>query len=163
MEQFQEDIIYIYTDGSCNNRTKLAGGCGIVLIYQGHEKHISVGQWINSTSARCEIYGILYALREITDKTIPIILYCDNVYCVKAISEKWAERWERENWVANTTDGLRTNHDLWKQVLEEIRKFKSTVQFQWLKGHNGDKYNEICDKLAAEGGKKPIIADESKI
>lgn len=30
----------------------------------------------------------------------------------------------------------------------EIKNQKLNVKFQWLKGHNGDKYNELVDKLA---------------
>lgn len=35
--------IHIWTDGSCNNKTKANGGFGIVLIYGENIKEISVG------------------------------------------------------------------------------------------------------------------------
>ncbi len=54
--------VIIYTDGSCNNRTHNNGGYGIVLLYGEYKKEISFGQYINSTSARCELYAVLNGL-----------------------------------------------------------------------------------------------------
>lgn len=154
-------MIHVYTDGSCNNKSKQAGGCGIVLKYGEFEKHVSLGQFSNTTSARMEIRGALEALRLITNKNIPVMLYCDNKYVVNAIAMKWAERWESEYWLVNGAN--RVNYDLWIQVLKEIRKFTKSVEFVWIKGHNGNHYNEICDRLAALGGKSLDITDDSVI
>ena len=38
------------------------------------------------------------------------------------------------------------NVDLWQQLLEQLQIHK--VEFVWVKGHAGHKYNEICDTLA---------------
>ena len=38
------------------------------------------------------------------------------------------------------------NIDLWQELLPLLDKHR--VEFIWVKGHNGHKYNEICDKLA---------------
>ena len=40
------------------------------------------------------------------------------------------------------------NIDLWKRFLLIYPKHK--VKFNWVKGHAGNEYNEICDTLAVE-------------
>ncbi len=154
------DLIEIWTDGSCNNKTHANGGYGIVLKYGEHEKHIFGGSYINTTSARMEIRGVLEALRSITNKTIPVTLYCDNRYVVDSVALDWMYDWERNYWI--TKDGLRKNHDLWKQMIIEIKKFSKKPRFIHVHGHNGNHYNEICDRLAAKGGKNETIIDDSE-
>ena len=152
------DKITIYTDGSCRNKDGMHGGYGIVLIYKSHQKHIQSDQYIHTTSARMEIRGVLEALRSITNKNIPIHLYCDNMYCVNAWRERWVTKWELDGWMNGGKE--RVNSDLWKLVLKEIRMFKdhhNNVVFEHVKGHSGNKYNHICDRLAAKGGQSEII------
>lgn len=151
-----DEIIYVYTDGSYKNKTNNGGGIGILLKWKHHEKKISHGQWINTTSARMEIRAILEALRLIKDKTKKVNVYSDNQYCVYAISKGWAEMWEQAGWVN------RANSDLWKQVLIEVRLFKQDhVKFNWVRGHNDHEENETCDKLASKGGKLSTLIDDS--
>ena len=161
----REDTIYIWTDGSCHNASKRRGGYGIVMKYKEHEKLVSGGQYINTTSARMEITGALHALRLVTDKSKKVVLYCDNQYVVKAIDERWAIKWESELWLTGQgEDNLkyRINHDLWKQMLIEVRKFPEVyVKFVWCKGHDGQVENEICDRLAAQGGESDNIINDS--
>lgn len=38
------------------------------------------------------------------------------------------------------------NQDLWKAIDELMGK--QDIEFQWVKGHVGTKYNELCDQLA---------------
>ena len=157
-------MIYIWTDGSCDNKIK-EGGCGIVLKYEQYEQYYSLGKYIRTTSARAEIRAVLEALRLITNKNLPVTLYCDNQYVVRSISMKWAYKWESENWIdskSNFPGNKRKNYDLFIQLLEEIRKFTKIVEFVWVKGHSGNYYNEMCDILADNGRKSKKIIDDSK-
>ena len=40
------------------------------------------------------------------------------------------------------------NVDLWQKLAELMEKHE--VTFEWVKGHAGDKYNEMCDSIAVE-------------
>ncbi len=151
-----QNLIEIYTDGSCNNKTKTNGGYGIILKCGQLEKHISKGQYINTTSARMEIKSAVEALKFIISKEIyKVKLYTDNQYLCYSISKEWALNWEKEGWIG------RKNSDLLKELLIEIRKFpKNHVEFHWIKGHNNHRENEICDQLAAKGAKFTLIIDD---
>lgn len=168
----KDNVIYAYSDGSGDNKKK-NGGFGVVLVYGDSEVYYQSDQYINTSSARQEIRGALKALQLITNKNLPVVLYCDNRYVVDSIAKGWAKKWESEDWKGEyepgerqvfniwKTLGKRTNYDLWMQVLEEIRKFTNTVQFVWCKGHSNIYYNEVCDILASEARKSEIIIDDS--
>ena len=71
--------------------------------------------------------------------------YTDSQYVENAFTKHWITNWKRNGWkTAKGTDVL--NKDLWLRLdaLFQTRK----VQFQWVKGHVGVKYNERCDALA---------------
>ncbi len=152
-------MIYIYTDGSCNNKTKAAGGIGFVIIHNKKVEEFYKGQYINSTSARMEITAIIEALKIVKSQyeDQEIILYSDNEYCVKTWMQKWCLKWEREDWQD------RLNADLWQEFLRVVRSFRdpNAITLFHVKGHAGNKYNEVCDELARQGGKSlNIIKDK---
>jgi ribonuclease HI len=153
-------MIYIWTDGSCRNKTKDKGGYGIVVRYGKSEEHISGGSYINTTSARMEIRGVLEALRYIEDKALPVKIYSDNQYVVKSITERWCYNWKTNNW-SDGKGGKRINHDLWIQVIDELSKFETQPILEWVRGHDGNEYNEVADQLAGKGAKNEEIIDDS--
>lgn len=157
-----KDIVHIWTDGSANNKTKQNGGCGIVMKYMQHQQEFTFGQFVNTTSARMEIRAVLEALKLITDKSKKLKIYSDNQYVVNSVMLEWALKWESENWIdrkSNFPGTKRINHDLWIQVLEEIRKYKPYhVELIWVRGHqNTGNFNDLADKLAGEAAKNTEI------
>ncbi len=156
------DFIKIFTDGSGDNR-KRDGGFGIVLIYKEEEVYYQSDKYTNTSSARMEIRGVLKALQLVENKSLPVVLYCDNQYVVNSIAKGWAYKWESEDWVdskSNFPGSKRKNWDLFVQLLAEIRKFKRMPQFKWVKGHSNIYHNEVCDILAGEARKsKKTVTD----
>ena len=41
------------------------------------------------------------------------------------------------------------NSELWQELDCEVSKHK--IEWRWVKGHSGDKYNDIADELARNG------------
>ncbi len=142
-------MIYIWTDGSVLNKSHDKGGYGIVIIHNKEVKEFFGGQYISTTSARMEIRAIIEALKIVKRDYIDqeITLYSDNEYCVKTWMQKWYVKWEKEEWKN------RLNADLWQEFLQVIRSFRNPndITFFHVKGHSGNKYNEICDQLARKG------------
>ena len=132
--------IEIYCDGAALNngcKNSIASyGIVILLIENGNiigwKQYSGICEPVNSTNNYAEITAALVGLKKITDKTIPVKVYSDSQYLVQTINSNW---------------NINANKELWEKLFEEIRTFDS-VEFIKVKGHVGNKYNEIADNLA---------------
>lgn len=132
----------IFTDGACSGNPG-PGGWGAILIYNGHEKEIS-GFENNTTNNRMELSAVINALCSLKEQC-EVDLYSDSKYIVDAIGKGWAKDWRAKGWKkSNKKPAL--NADLWEQLLQLCEYH--TVHTFWVQGHNGNDYNERCDKLA---------------
>jgi len=135
------DIVTIYTDGACHKNPG-PGGWGVVLKYNDIEKQLYGGD-IDTTNNRMELIAAIRALQSLK-RPCNVKLYSDSQYVIKGMSE-WITNWKNKNWkdIKNT--------DLW-QELDGISA-QHSIEWIWVKGHNGDFYNELADKLANDGVK----------
>lgn len=134
--------IEIYTDGACSGNPG-KGGWGAVLVYKGNEKEIS-GCEKETTNNRMELTAVIMALKALKEPC-NVKLTTDSKYVCDAINKGWVYSWKSKGWKkADKKPAL--NVDLWEQLLELIEIHN--VEFNWVKGHNGHKYNERCDELA---------------
>ena len=136
--------VEIYTDGACTGNPG-KGGYGAVLIYNGNEKRISKGLR-KTTNNRMELMAAIEALKLLKENCI-VDLYSDSKYLTDAINQKWLSSWQKNGWKKSDKKPV-LNRDLWEELLFHINKHK--VTFIWVKGHNGNPYNEICDSMAVE-------------
>lgn len=142
--------VYIYTDGACSGNPG-PGGWGAVLVYNGVEKELS-GSEKETTNNRMEMTAVIKALSALKEKC-DITLTTDSKYVCDAINKGWVYSWKKNNWKkADKKPAL--NVDLWEQLLDLLNK--QQVEFIWVKGHNGHKYNERCDELAVNEYQKYI-------
>ncbi len=132
----------IYTDGACSGNPG-PGGYGAVLIYNGIEKKISGGDK-NTTNNRMELMAVIEALKTLKENC-EVNLYTDSAYVCNAITQKWIENWQLNNW-KNSQKKPVLNKDLWLELLELLSYHK--VTFIKVKGHADNKYNNICDEIA---------------
>jgi ribonuclease HI len=156
--------VKIYTDGSANNHTGNNGGYGIYIDREGQVEMYAGGQYINTTSARAELMGALFALKHCEPGDV-IDIYMDNQYVVYSFQKRWVFKWEKSGkygWENKTNNkkpfvGMRQNYDLLKQLLVQYRRLNHKVTFHWVKGHNETAENEICDLLADQGAHSTTI------
>lgn len=142
------DKIIIYTDGSCSGNPGPGGWASVIIDLTGAETILS-GNDANTTNNRMELMGVLAALRYIGVTTTPITLYSDSQYVVNGV--KWAVGWRKNNWVKG--DGKPAlNAELWSEILSLTDKLN--IEFVWVKGHAGNKYNELCNSLAVSKTQK---------
>ena len=134
--------VEIYTDGACSGNPG-PGGWGAVLIYNGVEKQLS-GSEIETTNNRMELSAVITALKALKEPC-NVTLTTDSKYVCDAINKGWLTSWEKNSWKKADKKPV-LNIDLWQELLPLLDKHR--VEFIWVKGHNGHKYNEICDKLA---------------
>ena len=136
--------VEIYTDGACTGNPG-KGGYGAVLIYNGNEKRISKG-FRKTTNNRMELMAAIDALKLLKEDCI-VDLYSDSKYLTDAINQSWLSSWQKNGWKKSDKKPV-LNRDLWEELLFLINKHK--VTFIWVKGHNGNPYNEVCDTMAVE-------------
>lgn len=136
--------IEIYTDGACSGNPG-PGGWGAVLVYNGKEKELS-GSEKETTNNRMELTAVIMALNAL-NQPCEVKLTTDSKYVCDAINKGWVYSWRKNGWKKSDKKPA-LNVDLWKELLSLLEKHE--IEFIWVKGHNGHKYNEICDALAVK-------------
>ncbi len=134
--------ITIYTDGACSGNPG-AGGWGAVLLYKEHIKKISGGEK-DTTNNRMELKAVIESLRAVKKISADIVVYTDSKYVQNGIME-WIHGWKKNGW-KNAAKKPIKNVDLWMELDAESAKHK--IEWKWVKGHSGNKYNEMADELA---------------
>jgi ribonuclease HI len=136
----EDDVIRIYTDGACKNNPG-PGGWAAVLLWRGVERGISGGKSY-TTNNEMELMSLVEALKLLKSSST-LEIYSDSSYVVNALNKGWLANWIRDGSVYT-----RPNGELWLELLNELNKH--TYQISWVKGHSGNKYNEMCDKMAVK-------------
>lgn len=140
--------IKIYTDGAAKGNPG-KGGYGIVLLSEHHKKEVSAG-FKNTTNNRMELLSVIVALEMLKNQPSDVMVYSDSKYVVDSVEKGWVFNWEKNGFVK------KKNIDLWKRFLKIYRKHQ--VEFQWIKGHAGEEYNERCDQLAVKAAEGEVLA-----
>lgn len=127
----------IYTDGACHGSTKV-GGIGIVFVKDNKVIHKFNKQFTNTTNNRMEICAVIYALHAISKPMDNINIYSDSQYVLGCITKNWTRK---------------KNSDLWQlfdKVYNKAITLCPNIQFNWIKGHDINEFNNTADKLAVE-------------
>ena len=135
--------VIIYTDGACSGNPGI-GGWGAYLIYEDNKKEIS-GSESNTTNNRMELRAAIEGLNALR-RPCEVLLYTDSVYLKDGIT-KWIVSWEKNNW-KNANNKEVKNKDLWVELLKAVNRHQ--IDWNWVKGHEGNEGNEIADKLATQ-------------
>jgi len=135
--------VVIYTDGACSGNPGI-GGWGAVLICGKSIKEIS-GVCEHTTNNRMELTAAIQALKCLK-RPCKIKLHSDSAYLINSFVKGWIGEWKSKNW--HRAKRSIKNVDLWQQ----LDSFSQIHNITWIKvaGHSGDKFNEICDKLATK-------------
>lgn len=143
--------ITIYTDGSAKGNPG-KGGYAAVLISGNFKKEISQGFQL-TTNNRMELLAVIVALELIKQSPAKVKIYSDSKYVVDAVEKNWLFDWEKKGFLK------KKNVDLWRRFLKVYRKH--VVNFEWLKGHAGNEWNERCDQLAVKAAEgENLLMDE---
>jgi ribonuclease HI len=136
--------VIIYTDGACRGNPGV-GGWGVILSYKGKVKELYGGDK-DTTNNRMELMAAIQALEALT-KPCAVKLYSDSSYVLKGITE-WMPNWKKRGWKTASKQPVK-NVDLWQRLDAAIAQH--SIEWQWVKGHSGDKGNDRADALANLG------------
>lgn len=124
----------IYTDGSVIKGQR--GGWAYVALC-GDLCLIGSGQQKNTTNNRMELLAVIMALKEFK---VDLTIYTDSKYVCCFANGTWSNK------------NRKKNTDLWAEFDQLIDN--RCIRFEWVRGHNGNEYNELVDKIAREEARK---------
>tara|TARA_B100000674_G_C37530499_1_gene773613 strand:- start:71 stop:484 length:414 start_codon:yes stop_codon:yes gene_type:complete len=133
-------MVKIYTDGACSGNPGRGGWAAIII--DGEEIEKISGSSENTTNNRMELIAVISALKYVKKENIE--LFTDSKYTKDGI-EKWIVNWKKNGWKTANKQDVK-NMDLW-QNLDKLNE-KKNVQWNWVKGHSDNKYNNMADELA---------------
>ena len=124
-----------YTDGAYSS-VRDQGGIGILFLKDGKEVLRYSNMYKGTSNNQMELGALIIALRMIKGKVDSLTIYTDSQYCIGCATLGWKRK---------------KNKIMWAEFDKQYKRVKQlcpNIQFVHVKGHNGEKYNEIVDKLA---------------
>lgn len=146
--------VNLYTDGACSGNPG-PGGWGSVLIFNNTVRKMS-GYEAETTNNRMELMAVIKGLEALL-RPCAVLVTTDSIYVKNAFTEGWLSSWQRNGWKTASGSAVK-NQDLWLELIGLSRMH--TLSWEWVKGHAGHEYNEMCDELARSAIKKKSGIDE---
>lgn len=131
----------MYTDGACRGNPG-PGGWGVLMNYRDTEKTLN-GFDPQTTNNRMELTAVIEGLQALK-RSCDIDLNTDSKYVLQGITE-WIDKWKSNGWKTAAKKQVK-NVDLWEKL--EQQKDRHRIVWRWVKGHSGNRGNEIADRLA---------------
>ena len=126
----QSNDIVIHTDGACKGNPG-PGGWGAGIEQNRGQVKLS-GSEPQTTNNRMEMTAVIKGL-EAVDASAKVLISSDSTYVINTMTKGWKRK---------------ANHDLWEQ-LDRLAGSRN-VSWRWVRGHNGDRGNELADALATK-------------
>ena len=147
-----ETPLKIYTDGGCSGNPGPGGWAYVIIINTFQGENIiaeNKGSQKETTNNRMELTAVIEALRalkKINDVPRQVSVYTDSQYVQKGITE-WIRNWKRNSWRTSDKTPVK-NKDLWVEIDSLTVDF--VINWEWVRGHAGNEYNERCDRMTQE-------------
>lgn len=129
--------LVIYTDGAYSS-LRDQGGVGIVILQDGKKILEYSNMYKRTTNNQMELGAVIIALRVIKSTYESIVIYTDSQYVIGCATLGWKRK---------------KNVKLWQEFdlqYSRVKELCPNITFEHVKGHNGDMWNEHCDKIAVK-------------
>lgn len=142
--------LVVFTDGGCSGNPG-PGGWAYVIIQNDELISYSSGGAEVTTNNIMELTAVINAIKACNVMSADkISIFTDSQYVKNGITA-WIFNWKKNGWRTSGKDPVK-NKELWEEL--DSLNASSNVQWNWVKGHAGIKYNEKCDSLVQEEIKK---------
>lgn len=131
----------MYTDGAYSS-TKNQMGIGIVFLKNNTLILEYSRMYKDGTNNIAELGAVIIGLRFIKKPIDSLTIVSDSMYVIGCATKGWKRK---------------KNVKLWEEFDRQYSRVKElcpNITFVHTKGHNGDKWNEYCDKLAVSASKQ---------
>jgi ribonuclease HI len=134
-------VTVVYTDGSCLGNPGPGGWAWAV-----DDGPSDSGGEAHTTNQRMEMTAVTRALQALPGA---LHVMSDSTYVVNCFRQQWWAGWVRRGW-RNAQGKPVANRDLWEELLPLALDSGRKVSFQWVKGHSGDRMNDLVDLMATK-------------
>ena len=159
--------VRIFTDGACSENP---GPGGWAVVFNTASKcHTFSGNEQLTTNNRMELRAVIEAFKRIvgkeTGRNEPLHeydIYSDSAYVVNTINNHWIEAWQKNNWKTTKHEDVK-NKDLWEEFSKlrtKVKELGVCITLNKIKGHSGNTFNELVDKLAKEESMKAKVNNQ---
>lgn len=138
--------VIIYCDGACLGNPG-PGGFAALLMAPKHpnSERVVSGFELATTNNRMELRAAIEGLKALS-RPCQATVFSDSQYVVKGMSE-WIKNWLRSDFKSSNKKEI-ANVDLWRELYEVASNHQ--VNWQWVRGHSGNEWNERVDEIARE-------------
>lgn len=130
-----------WTDGACSGAPGKGGWAWVTDC--GRKGY---GSDPRTTNQRMELQAALDAVQHISGD---LVILSDSAYVVNCFLQGWWKKWRATNF----KNGAVANIDLWKPLIDGVVDRDSQVKFVKVKGHSGDRMNDLADRFAVDAKK----------
>ena len=130
-----------YTDGAYSP-LRDQGGIGVVYIRNGVKLFEYSKGFKKTTNNRMEILAALVVLRSIKSKIDTLTIYTDSMYVIGCATLGWKRNKNIAMW------------NMFDVELARVSKLCPNIQFQHIKGHSNNQWNNYVDKLAVNASQE---------
>lgn len=152
-------VVQAYIDGACSGNPG-PGGYGVVILDANGRPHsLSGNGGAMTTNNKMELSAAIALLDYFGEEKCSFTIHADSQYVIKGITE-WIVNWKRNNW-RNAQKKPVENQDLW-QELDRLAA-RHQIKWEWVRGHNGNRYNEMADRLAVDAGRGIVLTPDLSV
>ena len=131
----------LYTDGAYSS-LRDQGGIGLIILKDDKKILEYSRMYKGVTNNVMELGAVIIGLKAIKNCIDSLVIFTDSMYVIGCATKGWKRS---------------KNKSLWKEFdkqYQRVQELCPNVEFRHVKGHNGDKWNEYCDKLATTASKR---------
>ena len=150
--------VRICTDGACSENPG-PGGWAAVFNAANSCRTISGNERL-TTNNRMELRAVVEVFKKIVRMEVnkpkstrhEYDIFSDSAYVVNTINNSWLEVWQKNNWQTTKHEDVK-NKDLWEEfnkLKREAEMLGICITINKIKGHSGNTFNALVDKLAKE-------------
>ncbi len=132
-------MIKIYTDGGCRPTNPGPGAFSVVAVLGDGSVTSYAEAYTKTTNNRMELMAVIRAIQMYAPQH-PVVIYTDSTYVSIPVSSGRLLRRTRLELEQ------KPNCDLWLE-LQSLLFLYTNVKVLWVRGHNGNEYNEFADDM----------------
>lgn len=143
--------IDVFTDGGCSGNPGPGGWAYVLIDEKGSIISTSSGGEAQTTNNKMELNAVINAIKACKLlQANKIFINTDSQYVKNGITQ-WIVSWKAKGWKTASKDPVK-NRELWEEL--DSLNSSSDITWNWVKGHAGIQYNELCDSMVRKETQK---------